>query len=389
MDPRERARKILRKVYRRWRSIWEHRPDPLDMLDPEIALRHLHGYTVEWVPEIPVERRGVKDKVAGLLDRRARKILISSFFGPLVGRFTLAHELGHLEMHSEHVLYRDPPRACPTGERNPPGQVATDDLWSSEEREADQFAAEYLMPRRQLEPRFRRQFGMDRFDTNLTFEELANRLHLSIDGRVRASDLEKMDRRTISRLVARSLPFSAETGDRSLAQLFRVSHEAMAIQLEDHDLVTIGSRKPRQRFDVFVSYNSNDLESVSNIADGLERREVLPWLAGRELDPGEVWQKTVASMIKSIDCAVFCLGPHGVEGWQEMELHALNEQRAQRNLRVIPVILPGTVGEPELPLFLKSVQIVDFRRTEPDPLELLIKSISARRREPLPAVTVS
>ena len=142
------------------------------------------------------------------------------------------------------------------------------------------------------------------------------------------------------------------------------------------------------RFDVFVSYNSKDLQAVTEFAQRLGQEGIRAWLAGRELTPGELWQRTVPAIIRSIDCAVFCMGSRGVRGWQEIELHALTDQRVERDLRVIPVILPGTVGEPELPLFLKSVQIVDFRRTDPDPVGLLIKAISAQRRDPVSTVEV-
>ena len=45
----------------------------------------------------------------------------------------------------------------------------------------------------------------------------------------------------------------------------------------------------------------------------------------------------------------------------------------------VPVILPDVKGEPEMPDFLKDFTWVDFRQTEPEPLERLIWGITGKR----------
>jgi Zn-dependent peptidase ImmA (M78 family) len=55
-------------------------------------------------------------------------------------RFTLAHELGHLLLHKDEALHVD--ENSPIGFRNPRSSQAVD----SDEIEANQFAAELLMP---------------------------------------------------------------------------------------------------------------------------------------------------------------------------------------------------------------------------------------------------
>ena len=62
-----------------------------------------------------------------------------------------------------------------------------------------------------------------------------------------------------------------------------------------------------------------------------------------------------------------------------MELAAYLREFVNRNCPVIPVILQGTDKLPELPLFLKGMTWVDFRQTEPDPLQRLIWGITGEK----------
>ncbi len=375
-DPRRCARAVQIRIFKRRHALWRIPPDPLAMCDPLIAIEKLHGFSVEEVYEIPV--RGM---VAGVLDWQDRTIQAATYFGPNVYRFTLAHELGHLEMHSEGVRYRDPPLRCSQEQRRNQRPTARHDNRYREEREAQIFAAEFLMPERLLKERFRQHFGVDRFDDSSALEEVAKRLRLKASDRVRASDLHGLDRRKIANFVARSLPLDPRKDPRSLADIFGVSPQAMTIQLVDRGLVDLKPRAPIANpcCDVFVSYDTQDLQIVKNIANDLARKGIRPWLASGNVTPGEPWQKRIQSVIESVSCAVFCIGTRGVKGWQEIELQELNAQRADRDLRLIPVILPGTVGEPEMPLFLKLAQAVDFREQDPDPLHQLTRAISQNR----------
>jgi Zn-dependent peptidase ImmA (M78 family) len=83
--------------------------------------------------------RGQKFETAGLLDRQARKIVVSKRFPKEVMVFTAAHEIGHWVLHPDEVMiHRD--RAVtwpPVGSQVRPKQ----------ESEADYFAACFLMPR--------------------------------------------------------------------------------------------------------------------------------------------------------------------------------------------------------------------------------------------------
>ncbi len=62
-----------------------------------------------------------------------------------------------------------------------------------------------------------------------------------------------------------------------------------------------------------------------------------------------------------------------------MEVEAFIRQFMKRGCPVIPVILPDTVKEPQLPLFLEGMTWVDFRKQTPDPMMQLFWGITGDR----------
>ena len=134
-----------------------------------------------------------------------------------------------------------------------------------------------------------------------------------------------------------------------------------------------------EHFHVFLSHNREDKAAVKQISERLKDRGVLPWLDEEQCTPGRSWQKVISAQIGKISSAAVFIGPNGVGPWQGAEMEALLRQFCQRNCPVIPVILPNTPSEPELPLFLSGMTWVDFRREKPDPLEMLLWGITGER----------
>ena len=119
------------------------------------------------------------------------------------------------------------------------------------------------------------------------------------------------------------------------------------------------------RYDVFLSHNSADKPLVERLARKLRDVGLSPFLDKWHLIPGEAWQEALEEALdQSQTCAVF-LGPEGIRAWHNEELRAaLEERAANRDFRVIPVLLPGA-SMPErkvLPRFLRRLTWVDFRR---------------------------
>lgn len=132
-------------------------------------------------------------------------------------------------------------------------------------------------------------------------------------------------------------------------------------------------------FDVFLCHNVADKPAVLGIAERLTAHGILPWLDQWELRPGLPWQRVLEEQISSIRTAAVFVGSEGIGPWQRQELDGFLREFNQRGCPVIPVMLPGAGGEPELPLFLRAMTWVDFRVAAPDPLSHLLWGITGVR----------
>ena len=132
-------------------------------------------------------------------------------------------------------------------------------------------------------------------------------------------------------------------------------------------------------YDVFLCHNSADKAEVKKIAEELKRRGVRPWLDVDELRPGQAWQLALEEQIGNIKSAAVCVGGHGMGLWQEQEVLAFVNEFVTRKCPVIPVLLPSAPSEPKLPIFLRQLTWVDFRRTEPNPIHHLIWGVTGEQ----------
>lgn len=197
--------------------------DPVDMLDPTVALK-LVGYEYQLVDGLGQYRGdGGLLEVAGLIDRSSRTVRISSQFPNSVRAFTGAHELGHAILHTHTSgVHRDRPMNGATLSRE------------KSEIEADKFATFFLMPAKLVRSRFAELFRENIF-------LLSDDSSFALAG-ISLSELRRKykTRRDLSRLLA-----SAERYDGrhfpSLATQFRVSTETMAIRIEELALLSLES----------------------------------------------------------------------------------------------------------------------------------------------------
>jgi Zn-dependent peptidase ImmA (M78 family) len=195
-------------------------PSPEAPLDPELPLKCL-GYSINYVDSLGLSMDpGDPYEVAGLFDADSKAILISRQFPPEVRRFTIAHELGHAVLHDQSGLHRDRPT---DGTRKA-------NFRDQREVEADLFASLYLLPEKLIKEAFSRKFLTECFAIN---EATAFAL-----GFRNADELRKKHktRRSLSRHLASNNFFNG-TVSTSLAEQFGVSQEAMAIRLEELNLV--------------------------------------------------------------------------------------------------------------------------------------------------------
>jgi ubiquinone/menaquinone biosynthesis C-methylase UbiE len=112
---------------------------------------------------------------------------------------------------------------------------------------------------------------------------------------------------------------------------------------------------------VFLSHNSSDKPMVRELAKAIRDRGIRVWIDEEDLIPGKSWQKGLEQIIQQADSAAVLVGAAGLGPWEEPELEACLTQFVRRRMPVIPVLLPGAMGMPQLPLFLTHLSWVDLR----------------------------
>lgn len=221
-DIEEAAINLQRTIWTHRRQIWKKNPpnDPLAVLSPPEVLRAIgYGFSVrETLGQHIVE--GEMSEVAGLIDNNDRHVEISEAFSSDVQRFTSAHELGHAIFHEQTVLHRDRPLDGSSSQSSK----------NIGERQADKFATYFLMPKLLLKQVFKEKFLSDVFVIN---EATA----FALD----SSSLDQFKNnygnlRILSRRLASTDQFNG-IQIKSIANEFRVSVEAMAIRIEELDLI--------------------------------------------------------------------------------------------------------------------------------------------------------
>ncbi len=141
----------------------------------------------------------------------------------------------------------------------------------------------------------------------------------------------------------------------------------------------IDGKRETNDYDVFLCHNSDDKPAVEKIGELLIEQGILPWLDKWELRPGFPWQRVLEEQIENIKSAAVFVGPSSIGPWQQMELDALLREFVRRGNPVIPVVLPQSPAQPDLPVFLSGMTWVDFRKIEDDPMKQLIWGITGKR----------
>lgn len=121
-----------------------------------------------------------------------------------------------------------------------------------------------------------------------------------------------------------------------------------------------------EQFDVFLAHNSLDKPEVQIIAAALRRRGLEPWIDDEQIPPGRPFQDEIQQAIPLVKSAAIFIGVRGLGRWQIWELRSLINQCVERNIPVIPVLLPGVEQVPEKFVFLKEFRWVSFSQTIED-----------------------
>ncbi len=217
-----RARNLHERIWQNRNKIWSNATpsNPIDMLDPVIALKFI-GYDCNLDETLgQFYSDGKLIEVAGTIDKSSAKVRISRQFKNNIRNFTAAHELGHALLHQTSGLHRDRPLDGATISRDPV------------ELEADKFATLFLMPQKLVKTTFEKFFLTNKFFLN---EETTFALGLG-------DFMELKEKVTSLRQLSRMLASAEHYNGRhfiSLANQFRVSTGAMAIRLEELELLAL------------------------------------------------------------------------------------------------------------------------------------------------------
>jgi formiminotetrahydrofolate cyclodeaminase len=219
----ERASELRALVWKHRSTLWPQlgaQTDPVQFLDPVGAFRLL-GYDFALSESLGLSRTAAGTfEVAGLLEALPGSVRVSRQMKPEVRLFTAAHELGHVILHPQLLeAHRDRPLDGSVVSRTPI------------EREADRFASAYLMPTKLVRERFVQNFGTQSFSLSdgTAFALIGTGL---VEARVRLKSERGLAKAlaTAERYNGRQVP--------PLAAQFKVSATAMAIRLEELDLIS-------------------------------------------------------------------------------------------------------------------------------------------------------
>jgi IrrE N-terminal-like domain len=191
---------------------------PLEILNPIDALNYI-GYECKIEVTLGQYKDGDKlIEVAGFIDDKLKEVCISEQFAHNIQNFTAAHELGHALLHEGQGRHRDRPID---------GSYLS--LRSNMEIEADKFATYFLMPSKTLCSEFEKYFLCQTFALST---ESIYALGQYADAAAKCNGI-----RDLSRLLANAKSYNGQHYQKSLAELFNVSVGAMAIRLEELNLV--------------------------------------------------------------------------------------------------------------------------------------------------------
>lgn len=190
-------------VLNRRRSLFIDAGSTVNLLTPAFGVAAL-GFQYEEVPDLG---RGT----AGIIDRQRQVVRVSLAYSAQTRRFTGGHELGHLALHpNADRLHRDFPMDGSTRRLDLP----------PEEREANYFAACYVMPREEIERSFQARFGKAPLYIS---DDVANAVCPN-----EPNSLYDDDPRNTAAILA---TFKNSRAPVSLAQEYEVSVAAMAYRL--------------------------------------------------------------------------------------------------------------------------------------------------------------
>lgn len=111
-------------------------------------------------------------------------------------------------------------------------------------------------------------------------------------------------------------------------------------------------------FQAFLSYNRTDSDVARELKERLQHRGLSIFLDTDDIFGGDRWQAALETCAATAPCALILLGRSGLGNWQKAEVELFLAEHRQRQMRVIPVLLPGA---PDPTGFLAQHNQIDLR----------------------------
>jgi hypothetical protein len=138
--------------------------------------------------------------------------------------------------------------------------------------------------------------------------------------------------------------------------------------------------------DIFLCHNSKDKPIVEKINQALKvkDRNLKTWIDKDNIPPGEAFQQAIQEAIPKTKSAAIFFGLHGVGKWQKKEIDALITQHVDRNIILIPILLPGVNQIPDEFIFLKELNWLQLKseKIDNDFLNNLVRGIKGQQLLP-------
>lgn len=119
------------------------------------------------------------------------------------------------------------------------------------------------------------------------------------------------------------------------------------------------------KYDVFLSYKSDDHEWVVKLKFSLQNRGVSVWLDKDEIRPGDLFAQALEDgLMTSKTMAIIVTEKSMKSKWVQEEYYRALSLTTEERIKIIPCILQNT----ELPGFLSNRQYIEF--TDPTLFEI-------------------
>lgn len=136
--------------------------------------------------------------------------------------------------------------------------------------------------------------------------------------------------------------------------------------------------RDKEEIDLFLCFRANDRSAVQQIALELGRNQIRCWPNDWSISPDDSWRELLSHHMQRINAVgVFAADDDGP--WIDEQVESFIWELIEADHLVIPVILPTAKLDPKFPVYLRRRQIVDFRKSLPNPVSQLVSMISINR----------